>query len=402
MIFDNFTTILTPEQRLFGQILGTDWSAGAKRVWPPLDESIDWKIVPDLAWQYKMRPMVAAAVHEASWGVPAQVRESLESSSRECTLKTVRQIAVLNKIMGAAEARGFRFIAMKGLALSACFYGDPFIREAYDLDILVSRPDFKPFVELLSGLGFRSIHSDSPLSNRQEAILACFRHDNKMVHSQTGAVIDVHYRLDYNQYRLNTDFEAIWQERSHTQIGPHSLPIPGPRDLMRFTTIHAARHGWERWKWLGDLAVLFRRASPEELAQDRQAARRDGFLDAFDCSLLLIHSVTGWRLPAGIAEPVRANRRARRFAAQALQFSAPGLKPAEVGQPESLGKVSRQLLWNNWRGIAFELLRLMHREHDWRALRLPDYLIPAYYFFRFFGLVERRVARTATQGVKSA
>jgi hypothetical protein len=51
-------------------------------------------------------------------------------------------------------------------------YDDPFIREAYDVDLLVSRSDFDPMKDVLDSLRYRSTNSDDPLSKRPEAILA--------------------------------------------------------------------------------------------------------------------------------------------------------------------------------------------------------------------------------------
>jgi hypothetical protein len=84
--------------------------------------------------------------------------------------------------------------------------------------------------------------------------------------------VDVHHALDGNPWRMATCFEDLWRNRQNVRVGRGELAIPGNSDLIQYLGAHAATHGWERWKWIGDLLVLYRQSGNAGLLAQR--ARR--------------------------------------------------------------------------------------------------------------------------------
>ncbi len=386
---------LTAEQRLIGRVMSADWSAGAVRIWPRAwFQAIDWNAISRLAWQYKLRPMTAEALREAGWPcVPAAVRASLEKAERECVTKSLRQISLLREIVAAAHARKLRVIVMKGVALSAHLYGDPFIREAYDLDLLVHPDEVCRLDDILFAAGCKPCLQVAPLTPRQEAILERFHYDRKFVHAGSGVIVERHRALDGNPYLIATDFDELWKNRTGVQISDYSVAIMGNADLTLYLGVHAARHAWERWKWIADLAVLFRRARAEELLRLREAARRAGILPLFDSWIVLVGATTGRALPPEIARAAALDRKARRFTLRALQAASIAHTPQTITNRRYKARtlLSRFFLKRGFRYLAFEFVARYHREKDWYDWRLPDRLIPLYYLFRPMLYVYRRL-----------
>ncbi|HEY1755102.1 MAG TPA: nucleotidyltransferase family protein [Bryobacteraceae bacterium] len=385
---------LTSEQRLIGRILAADWSTGARRDWPlPWFDGIDWNTVATLTWQHKLRPMTLAALQEAGWpGVPGAIREAIERDARKCGLKSIRQLTSLRAVAAAAMAAQLRLIALKGLPLSMLLYGDPFIREAFDLDLMTSPADYAQTKKILEECGFRPVVPEEWTTPRQSAILASFRHEEQYVHGD-GTMIELHRAVDRNTWRLSIDFEDLWRDRQLVQVGQDRIAIPGDRHLILFLGIHAARHAWARWKWVGDLVVLYRKSGPEALVRQRDLAKAEGLMQYFDSALLLANTITGWPLPAELADAVRMNKRAACLSQRALKFSTQAVTPNEAARH---GYKSRHLIFvlqlnRDPRYLAHEFLSMVHRRRDWYALRLPDYLIPAYYLIRPCSYIWRRV-----------
>ena len=385
---------LTTEQVLIGRVLAADWSVGARREWPrSWFNNIDWHTLATLAWQHKLRPMMLAALQEADWpGVPADVREAIEQDARKCCLKAIRQLELLRAILAAAKAARLRLIALKGLPLSLHLYGDPFIREAFDLDLLTPPQDCEPVKKILRECGLRPTVPEDRMTPRQNAILARFQHEDAYVHDN-GTLIELHRAVDPNPWRLSIDFEALWRQRQLVQLGQCQIAIPGTRHLIVFLGIHAARHAWARWKWAGDLVVLYRMSGPQDLIRQRDVARAEGLLQYFDGALLMAEAITGWPLPAELADPVRLNRRAIRLSRRALKFSTQRVTPADVGRHSFKAREMIFILQLNRdpRYLAHEVLAMVHRRRDWYALCLPDYLIPAYYLIRPCSYLFRRI-----------
>ena len=389
---DRERAALTAEQRLIGAILGADWSAQAKRRWDDAQfRGIDWTKLPMLAWQHKARPMVAAALREAGWPVPAEVRATLEADERACSLKSMQQLKLLTAITAAVGERNIRAMALKGAALSLRLYGDPFIREAYDLDLLVHPADRARFEDLLRGLGCVPARDRPALSPRQQHILDRFHHETRFIHPGNDVVVESHHALTWNQHLIRTDFEALWARRSHVTVGTHTLATLGDDDLTYYVGMHGACHGWERWKWIADLAKLLASREPTELPTLRERIAAEGNHHLFDSWLILIAAVTGARPP--LFEQAVRNKTARRLAERALQLSSLPHTPQTVVGPAYYRRLMAYKLGlkRSPKYLANELLAMLHRDEDWHAMRLPDRLIWLYYLARPYLYLRRRL-----------
>jgi len=384
---------LTPEQRLIGKVLSADWTAGSKRLWEDaLFLDIDWSRLFNLSGQYKIRPMMTAALREAKWpGVPPDIRTAILFAERKCSQKALLQLSLLAKIISAAEDRKVRVITLKGVALSLRLYGDPFIRESFDLDFLVSPEDEQNFEELLVEQGCAEVLRDPPLTPRQTAFLQRFHHDKKFRHGESSLVVESHFLLSANRYLLGTDFDALWDARATVSLGNVKVAIPGDDDLINYLGIHAARHDWDRWKWIADLVALYRKTSLEELSRHRERAARVGNQDLFDSWILIVSAIAGASLPLPSVNMASLNKRAVAIMKSAILFSSREVTSANLSDSSSsFGRSVRRLkMKRSVRYLAVELLALFHRDDDWYALNLPDQMMWAYYFFRPISIVQR-------------
>jgi hypothetical protein len=386
--------VFTKERQLTGAILAADWQAASVRAWDPaLFCNIDWPKLQQLSWQYKIRPMTAAALREACWpGVPPQFRAAMEAAERRCAVKTMWQMSLLAEIARAAAERQLRFIALKGFTLSLRLYGTPFIREAFDLDLLVHPDDVRRFQEAILALHYSELQPVPHLSRRQRAILERYHHDRKFLHGPSHTILELHHRLDLNRFMIGTDFEALWSARETVSWGGTAVAVLGEEDLVHSLVMHAARHGWERWKWLADLAALAGRADADRLARWRQCAAREGNADIFDSWLLLSRAILATPLPRQTLDAAQHNRRAAALAARALRLSGRDYEASglfALGYKFSL-MLHRALLKCSLRAIAVEIGSAIHNERDTYTLRLPDCLFWLYYVLRPFLFLWRR------------
>jgi hypothetical protein len=384
---------LDAEQRLIGAILAADWRSTGKRAWPDaLFVGIDWTKLAGLAWQHKIRPMAAAALREAGWpGVPAAVRAELEAWERDAVAQGIRQVALLRTIVAMAEAADLRMIVLKGVALSSHLYADPFIREAYDLDLLVHPQEVDRLDAILVALGCAS-ETPPMLGPRQTAALRRFHHDRKFVHAASGTIIELHDALDRNPHLIETDFDRLWAARQEVAVADYTVAMLGPVDLPHYLGTHAARHAWERWKWIADLAVLYTRGTRAQWDVLRAEAARRGIVALFDSWVLIVAATTDSPLPDTIVSVAGENPRAGALARGALRFSAAPRPPGALSQSAHLRSSRYRLGLRRepayWR---FELAGLFHRDADWYRLPLPDRLIALRYLISPILYLGRRL-----------
>jgi hypothetical protein len=382
----------TKERQLIGTFLAADWQPDSVHAWDPaLFCNIDWPKLRQLSWQYKIRPMTAAALREAGWpGVPPQLRTMVEEAERRCAVKTMWQMSLLAEL--ARAAAGLRFIALKGFTLSLRLYGNPFIREAFDLDLLVHPDDIGRFRETVLALQYSELKPLLELTLRQQAILERYHHDKKYIHGPSRTILELHNRLDFNRFMIGTDFEALWSARETVTWGETSVAVLGEDDLVHSLVMHAARHGWERWKWLADLAALARPADAARLARWRRHAAREGNADIFDSWLLLSRALLATPLPPQPLAAAQHNRRAAALAARALRLSGRDYGSSDYSAPgyNFALLLHRVLLKRSLRAIAVGIGFAIHNERDMCTLRLPDCLFWLYYMLRPFLFLWRR------------
>lgn len=388
------TIVFSKEHQLFGAVLAADWAAGATRTWDPaLFRGIDWSRVPNLAWQHKMRPLMAAALREAGWPAGSiGIKLPIEAAERECSLKTMAQLTLLSGIAAAARAQHIRALALKGVTLSLRLYGNPFVREAFDLDLCVHPDDTARFQAILEATGCVPATEEPPLTPRQAGILARFRHHRTFRHPGSGTIVESHYALDRNPHLLATDFDTLWRNCAEVPLGQTTMPTLGDEDLVYYVGIHAARHCWERWKWIGDLAALYRKLDDAQLQRVRDRARREGNEHLFDASVLLTAAITGLTMPGDLAGRAAENRRARAQADRAIRYSTRHVTPESVAGHHYVAShlVHDVRLKPSPRYLAYEFLSMLHHEGDWHRLRLPDRLIWLYYLLRPMTYFQRR------------
>ncbi len=386
-------TMLSAEQTLIGSMLAADWSAQSLRIWDiSTVRNIEWQALPLLAARHKVRPMLAAALREAGWPGPAKsIREQVLAAESTCTRNTIAQLSLLTSIVEHARARGIRVLTLKGPVLAQYLFANPFIRESFDLDVLVHPDDLNGMAEIFTNARVLPILSGQPLSPLQEVRLQRFNKHKRFQHADSGIVVECHYSLDHNSRRLNTDFEELWEHRTSVVIAGQIMAMPGTRDLTQYLCAHAARHLWDRWKWIADFAALVRMTSEEDLGECREWTRASNNCVLFDASLLLTTAITGAPLPDALNLKAVRNKQAVTVAGRAFRLA---LVRPHGNQPPSRLYQLRQLferlrLEPSWRHILSEMAVLAHREEDWRAYRLPDRLIWAYFPLRLVSYVRR-------------
>ena len=387
----------SPEHGLIGSILAADWSVQARRVWDSrVFTGINWEQIPRLAAQHKVRPMVAVALREAGWpGIPVSVRERVEQAEIQCTRKAMVLLSLLAAVSGRAQSGGIRVLSIKGPALSQKLYGDPIIRESYDLDILVHPDDVAAMAEVLASAGIYPEFKGPALSPRQTARLRHYNKHDLFRHAGSDAVVECHYSLDHNPWRLHIDFDDLWNRHQTVAVAGLPIAIPGDSDLIQYLCAHAARHIWDRWKWLGDFAAFCRVLNEKDLTEHRELAAGLGNSLMFDASLLVTVAVTGTRLPEGLGRKVSENGAASAAAHRALSLLLNGRGTDDLPSHGYLfwQIVERFRLKPSWRCAAYEAAVLAHRPEDWQANPLPDSMVWAHYPLRLLSLLGRMRVR---------
>jgi hypothetical protein len=220
--------------------------------------------------------------------------------------------------------RSVRHVFIKGPVLGRLLFGGEYLRYSGDLDVLADSRDFPAVHEGMLRLGFHPYllwwQSLFGLSLR-----FTHRKDMVYVHPTSGIHVELHWKLDAVEPFLN-GFDWGAKVATTREFHGEQVPVfPDSRDFL-YLCFHAAKHHWERFQWLLDIAVLVRRED-FNVEEVMAVAERQGFTGVVEEALRMSHMVFGVDAPsvAGRTMEVAGARAARRFV---MQHFAPGpLRP---------------------------------------------------------------------------
>lgn len=251
--------------------------------------NLNWGDLWRLAKSHGVRPLVARSLAQAgllSGGVPIQgelYRFSLSLARRNSILA-----GELLRLMRVMEAAGVRAIAMKGPALAAAVYGDLFLREFKDLDILVARGEMPRAEQVLSGRGYRYA---GVLGLRDPFLTAGGQYSFE--HGESGVRVDLHWDLAPRWLPFPLRTGEVLEEAAEVFVGDGVVPTFSDRHLALFLVGHGCKERWRQLKWVCDLAE-FKRARPQlDWGALAEQARSRHCLGQFEWALRLVEDSFG-------------------------------------------------------------------------------------------------------------
>jgi len=311
----------------------------------------------------------------------AQLRGYFYANARYC----FHLIHELLELLDLFHAHGIPAIPYKGPVLAASIYGNPLLRQAGDLDILVPEGDVPQARRLLLARGYTQTWPQIPLSASQEAAHLRAKYDIKFTHRTSGVTVELHWSITPKYIAFPPDPRILWDHLEHTYLTSKEVPSFPPEDLLLLLCAHGANHCWVRLGWLCDIAELIR-AEPDldwerVLAKARLwRAERMLFI-----GLTLAHDLLEAALPKAILREARSDGTASSLAVQVSKrfVSAPmgWLGPFE--EPLFHLRMREHLRDQVW----YCLHMAAPTVKDWAFVRLPASLSFLYYLIRPFRLI---------------
>ncbi len=183
-------------------------------------------------------------------------------------------------ILGELSRHDIPAIPIKGPVLADSAYGDAALRQAGDLDIVVSPHCYRRASAALLAAGFQAV--------KQLGWQASFFDPDERV------VVDLHRAVTEPRYPVRLGFDELWSGRETAIVEGHALPNLCPDDTLLMLCIQLVKDGWDRRLQLARLADVaqVQRAWPEiDSAELVERARRLGVRRMLHLGLLLTHDV---------------------------------------------------------------------------------------------------------------
>ena len=154
----------------------------------------------------------------------------------------------LNLILEKAADQNIEICLLKGAALKHTAYGEPHLRPAGDLDILIHRKDLTCFSGLMKEAGFvsaREVH-EVHASNIHRLFVPCsgtFSRDEKQ---HRTFPVEAHWHIIGNEAAFRLPVEALWKRSLPAPGSTWPARMPAPEDMMMHLSLHCVfSHGFK-------------------------------------------------------------------------------------------------------------------------------------------------------------
>jgi hypothetical protein len=286
------------------------------------------------------------------------------------------------RLLSLLKAEGIPTVAFKGPVLSLQAYGDPFMRQFDDIDLLVPLPEFDRTRSFLCSHGY---------TDNGEVTHACNLFDY-----ERRTAVDLHRRvlgpLGFSGSTWVTmDSESLLARSVDLNFQRHRIRSLQTEDLLLALCIHGAKHGWERWIWLFDIAALIARQPLLDWDQLTRRSQEYAIAEPVYLSLRLTETVCGSALPPGALKGLGVR--------PAIEKLIPALTSAIVQDPNVLRSNLRKYLLpfqtlpkgSDKRNYLLRFLkeRIAPTNADHNAIDLPPYLEFMYFAIRPLRLLYR-------------
>ncbi|MCE9601021.1 MAG: nucleotidyltransferase family protein [Gemmatimonadetes bacterium] len=332
---------------------------------------LDWPALSCAAEAHRLTPLVTRAVSALPAGVvPTAVLQEMRDASFRIAGESLAAIDALGRLTAALVADGVPSLAWKGPALAAVAWSDPGTRSFADLDVVVRPADRHRARAVARSLGWRSRHA---MSERQEEAIFGGLAAWELERESAPRLLELHWEFSAKRYAGRLPVEEVLARAGSLRLGGVELRVPAAADTLLLLAQHATKHGWST---LEDVAVFaaVAQADPAALptAMSRASAVGGGRALLLGCALAA--EGFGLPLPDGL---VRASR---------ADSALPGLVAQVRARWDARETAWRApLSWDyDWTVGGAARLRLLARAlfdptlQEWRAVRLPDPLVPLY------------------------
>jgi Uncharacterised nucleotidyltransferase/Transglutaminase-like superfamily len=356
-------------------------------------QPIRWPYLLEILHHHKVVPLFLRNVEAFAPGyMPDEAATALRAAGAandETCLRRTSQLLLLNRLFREQQ---IDLRVFKGIPLAITAFQDPALRDAGDIDLLVSERDIFRAGEILRIQGYVRLDPQARLTRSRLRSYLAHQKDFSYSHPLSDLVIDLHWRLFRNPFLPAnaglTDVGEDWVDLGSERIAT----LPAPR-LLLYLCVHGALDGWLRLKWLTDIGALMHAMTPEQLASTVNMAKEQQALAQLSAAVFLCQELLGQELSAEHSALSESLDRNDERVAHTLRFSkrlmtSNQCRPIREEIPSTLWFLNEFRLYNSSRYRLDLVQRSLFRPRVWRWLNLPDKLFPLYALISPFEFVS--------------
>jgi hypothetical protein len=343
-----------------------------------VQEVRDWDYLLNTAHSHGLVPLLQKHLHSVAADLtPLDVLSKLKQESVANTQNVLHLLGRQLKVFRAFKENGIRVAVFKGSLLSQMAYGESMLRQAGDIDVLISRADFARARTLLESLGYAMAPSLSAAHLASHLRSHC---EIQFVRDDWVTVVDLHWAFAPKNFVFKLDADEVLSRLQTVALAGTNIETLATEDLIVYLSMHGAKHLWRALEWITSLGELIRAAEAIDWDVVVARAEQSHATRMLALGLRLIETVSQIEIPIPVLKTLDADASAKKLAEQVLaeMFVDAG---AQLSAETNLHNFKimdrkRDALVSALRAVFVPTLT------DWDALHLPASLHSLYYAYR--------------------
>jgi hypothetical protein len=358
----------------------------------------DQALFVSMAIQHKVAATACSGLRKLGLGDSLVLEQSVRIKQRAAQGQFIRAqiIEEAYAISSALAEQGIPAIVIKGAASSIQFYGDPFMREYDDLDMLVNLPEIDPLVPILAQLGWTQIDKFLQKSSKYPKSKLIKRwHHGIFWNEEHDLRLEVHDRTGWEEESFHIDdIDTIFARSVLLNNGQYRFMSLHPTDQALLALVHGTKHAWCLLHWLLDMARILYASSDDEVCAVSSKVRALDMQAQLELAANVVTAIYPIELPMAIASIVTREKNIRK----STDFA---LKRLEVGGTD-VASMRNSLAFFTCYSFPFlhgpkqklrsavNVIKILPQDAE--ALPLPRHLLFLHLFLRPFFSASRHIS----------
>jgi hypothetical protein len=273
---DSHPVELSSEQELLvAAALPTLSAVGIERLRRSVAAPLNWDLVFDLAAWHGLMPVLAQNLAlSCADQLPDEIAGEFAARLTANVQRSLLAVGEIARVNERLKSAGIRSAPFKGPAQAAQLYGEPFLREFHDLDVLITPEDSDAADAILRTLGYVPSVNVAPEHRSLYMRSEC---DREYVHQVNGIHLELHWAITPPYFGVWLPAAELIERATPIHFRGVTVDTLSPEDLLLVLCVNGAKEVWEKLEWSAAVTVLLGREldwSYLDRAVQRTAARR--------------------------------------------------------------------------------------------------------------------------------
>ncbi|HSK62876.1 MAG TPA: nucleotidyltransferase family protein [Pyrinomonadaceae bacterium] len=343
-----------------------------------LRRPVDWEYLFATAGYHGLIPLLHKHLHSIAADLtPIHVLSRLKLQSVSNVQNVLHLAGKQLKIHALFHDNRIPIAIFKGSVLSQMAYGEISLRQAGDIDVLISRTDFHRARQLLESLGYQMMPTLTETQLNSHLASHC---EIQFVRDDWFTVVDLHWALAPKNFVFKLETGDVMSRLQRVPLAGTEIETFCTEDLILYLSMHGAKHLWRAVEWISSLGELLRASKSIEWEKVIQRAANAHATRMLALGLRLVEHVSDVKIPAEVLRAVDTGESMKRSANHLVPqiFTSWG---APVSTETNLYNLK---IMDRKRDVIVSALRAIFVPtiSDWSTLQLPPSLHSLYYAYR--------------------